>query len=220
MNLIEAPCTELALRGAVQGVTWVATQQSVIASTYLVRCGAPRALLQVCLDSKASTLRAAALRALATVCCTREAVRQIEQVGGVEIMAELLMEHERPEPELSEAVAVVAQITAPWIEDNHTIKGLRENTKSLITSLTRFLQVSDCCQNLLLCAAALSNISCMEPTSVWPLLQCRTVEKLLTAVQRRGPNISVFLKVIIKEGGHVTVRDLKFVFYSRNKFLH
>lgn len=34
----------------------------------------------------------------------------------------------------------------------------------------------------------------MEPSTVWPLLQCHTAEKLLTTVQKRGPKISVFLK--------------------------
>lgn len=58
------------------------------------------------------------------------------QADGVEVLVEILSDSERPEPELSEATAVLAQITAPWIEDNHNVKGLSENAGSLITAIT------------------------------------------------------------------------------------
>jgi hypothetical protein len=59
------------------------------------------------------------------------------QAGGVEIISEILSEEARPEPEVSEAAAVLAQITAPWVEDNHTVHGLSEQLSSLVHSLTR-----------------------------------------------------------------------------------
>jgi len=59
------------------------------------------------------------------------------QAGGVEIISEILCEETRPEPEVSEAAAVLAQITAPWVEDNHTVHGLSEQLSSLVHSLTR-----------------------------------------------------------------------------------
>jgi hypothetical protein len=54
----------------------------------------------------------------------------------------MLSEETRPEPEASEAAAVLAQITAPWVEDNHTVHGLSEQLSSLVHSLTRKSLVS------------------------------------------------------------------------------
>jgi hypothetical protein len=54
----------------------------------------------------------------------------------------MLSEETRPEPEASEAAAVLAQITAPWVEDNHTVHGLSEQLSSLVQSLTRKSLVS------------------------------------------------------------------------------
>jgi hypothetical protein len=49
----------------------------------------------------------------------------------------MLSEETRPEPEVSEAAAVLAHITAPWVDDNHTVHGLSEQLSSLVHSLTR-----------------------------------------------------------------------------------
>jgi hypothetical protein len=49
----------------------------------------------------------------------------------------MIAETARSEPEVSEAAAVLAQITAPWVEDNHTVQGLSEQLPSLVSSLTR-----------------------------------------------------------------------------------
>jgi hypothetical protein len=50
------------------------------------------------------------------------------------------------------------------------------------------------CETLLLSAAALANLTFMEPRTVWPLLEEGTAGKLLQAVKRRGPKVSVFLQ--------------------------
>lgn len=39
--------------------------------------------------------------------------------------------------ELSEAVSVIVQITAPWIEDNHSVVGLSQQLIPLVSSVTR-----------------------------------------------------------------------------------
>lgn len=59
------------------------------------------------------------------------------QAGGVEIIADILADDKRSEAELSEASAVIAQITAPWIQDNHSVNGLSQFLNSLVKSLTR-----------------------------------------------------------------------------------
>lgn len=50
------------------------------------------------------------------------------------------------------------------------------------------------CETLLLSAAALANLTFMEPRTVWPLLEQGTAGKLLQAVKRQGPKVSVFLQ--------------------------
>lgn len=40
------------------------------------------------------------------------------------------------ERELADAVSVLAQITAPWIEDNHVVIKLKEYQDALVSSLT------------------------------------------------------------------------------------
>jgi hypothetical protein len=49
-------------------------------SRLVAHCSGVRALLSICLESRSSSIRTAALRALATVCCVVEAIRQLEQV--------------------------------------------------------------------------------------------------------------------------------------------
>lgn len=117
------------------------------------------------------------------------------QADGIDVLADILSDYNRPEPELSEAVAVLAQITAPWIEDNHKVEGLAENIGTLIKTITHFLEKTKCCQNLLLCAAALANLTYMNLNTVAPLIQHNTLGKLLTALRNRGPKASVFLMV-------------------------
>lgn len=123
------------------------------------------------------------------------------QAGGLEIIADILADESRTEPELSEAAAVLAQITAPWVQDNHSIEGLGGYLSSLVTSLTRkygrrqklnfstvksthrmiigIVKEYKSSETLLLSAAALANLTFMEPRTVWPLLENQTAGILL-----------------------------------------
>lgn len=58
------------------------------------------------------------------------------QAGGVEIISEILADEKRSETEITEAVSVLAQITAPWVEDNHSVLGLTEQLSVLVAALT------------------------------------------------------------------------------------
>lgn len=58
------------------------------------------------------------------------------QARGVEVLADLLSDEKKSEAELSEAASVLAQITAPWIEDNHKVEGLQDFINIFVTSLT------------------------------------------------------------------------------------
>lgn len=54
----------------------------------------------------------------------------------MEILSDILGGKNRSEKELTDAVSVLAQITAPWIEDNHVVNGLTEYLDTIISSLT------------------------------------------------------------------------------------
>ncbi|KAJ9586996.1 hypothetical protein L9F63_019414, partial [Diploptera punctata] len=193
VGVLEEPTSDLALRSAISSLTTLGLEGPHL-SRLVAQCSGIRALLTVCLESQSSSIRTAALRALATICCVVEAIRQLEQAGGVEILSETLAEVTRPEPEISEAAAVLAQITAPWVEDNHSVQGLSEQLPSLVNSLTCLASNTASCETLLLAAAALANLTFMEPRAVWPLLEHCTAGKLLQAVKKKGPKVSVFLQ--------------------------
>uniref|UniRef100_A0A2M3Z258 Protein inscuteable homologue C-terminal domain-containing protein n=1 Tax=Anopheles braziliensis TaxID=58242 RepID=A0A2M3Z258_9DIPT len=168
-----------------------------------------RALLLVCVESKFSSIRALALRALATVCSTTEAIRQLERADGLEILRDIMVmeqrkpsrrhsqyqqpDQERSEPELREAVSVLTQITAPWHGDDHRLEGLKQHVHSIVEAITEIIEKTTCCQTLLLCAACLNNMTRIEPTAVYSLMSQDTVGKLKAATELRGPGASIFL---------------------------
>lgn len=159
---------------------------------------AVRLLLTLCLESKLSTVRTLSLRALATICSTKEAIRQFQQVGGIEILTEILtddMNANRLEPEFREALSLLAQITAPWHGKTHSIIGLKATVEKLVERISDIVTETTCCQTLLLCAACLNNLSRMETTSIYSLMSHGTVLKLKHACQARGPGASIFLFV-------------------------
>lgn len=80
VNAIEEPNSHLSLRGALFGITSLALQCERLSDLF-VRAGGPRALLILCVECKASTIRTMALRTLATICSTATAIRQLEQVS-------------------------------------------------------------------------------------------------------------------------------------------
>lgn len=156
-----------------------------------------RVFLLICLDSKFSSVRALSLRALATVCSSRESIKQFGDAGGVEIVKDILSEDsrsfKRTEPERREAVSLFTQITAPWHGSEHTVAGLKDCAESIVESLTDIVETTICCQTLLLCAASLNNLSYLETTSIYSIMSNETIIKLKEAVEKRGPGVSIFL---------------------------
>lgn len=182
---------------------------------------AVRLLLTLCLESKLSTVRTLALRALATICSTNEAIRQFQQVGGTEILTEILtddMNANRLEPEYREALSLLAQITAPWHGKTHSISGLKANVEKLVERISDIVTETTCCQTLLLCAACLNNLSRMETTSIYSLMSHGTVLKLKHACQARGPGASIFLFVSYKFRFNNFILIIM-AFVNRNKLL-
>nr|XP_040233906.2 uncharacterized protein LOC120956483 [Anopheles coluzzii] len=159
--------------------------------------GTVRVLLLVCVESKLSSVRALALRALATVCSTTETIRQLERADGLEVLRDILAVAEgddgRSEPELREAVSVLTQITAPWHGEDHRLEGLKQYVHGIVEAITEIIVKTSCCQTLLLCTASLNNMTRIEPTAVYSVMSQDTVDKLQQATEQRGPGASIFL---------------------------
>ncbi|KAH8355641.1 hypothetical protein KR200_001561 [Drosophila serrata] len=165
-------------------------------SDAFVQNEAVRTLLVVVLDHKQSSVRALALRALATLCCAPQAINQLGSCGGIEIVRDILQVEsagERGAIERREAVSLLAQITAAWHGPEHRVPGLRDCAESLVAGLAALLQPECCAQTLLLCAAALNNLSRMEATSHYSIMSNEAIFRLIDTLEHQDCGISVFL---------------------------
>ena len=54
----------------------------------------------------------------------------------MEILADILCDEETKEHERKEAAGVLAQITSPWIEENHQLHGLAQHLIPTVKALT------------------------------------------------------------------------------------
>ena len=102
----------------------------------VTKYGGVHLLVQLLINNKFYSVKAVILRSLATVCCVLEAIRQLEEVKGVEVISKILGERDASEVEKAEAAGVLAQVTSPWIEDNDYVLGVTENAFYLVKSLT------------------------------------------------------------------------------------
>lgn len=79
IGILEEPKTELALRTALTVLTNLGMEENQLGKM-VSKCGGIRALLAICLEARGTTVRISALRALSTVCCIGDTIRQFEQV--------------------------------------------------------------------------------------------------------------------------------------------
>ncbi|KAJ6649490.1 hypothetical protein Bhyg_04726 [Pseudolycoriella hygida] len=199
LHRIETTKCDLILRSNLSMISMLSNtefKQFASLNDAFIDSDAVRLLLTICLESKLSTVRTLSLRALATICSTKETIRQFQQIGGIEILTELLTDDANPnrlEPEFREALSLLAQLTAPWHGKTHSIDGLRSCVEKLVERISDILTTTICCQTLLLCAACLNNLSRMETTSIYSLMSHGTVLRLKQACQQRGPGASIFL---------------------------
>ncbi|XP_015380018.1 PREDICTED: protein inscuteable homolog [Diuraphis noxia] len=193
VDILEEPSTDIELVKTMSSINSLGLE-SVHLGSLVTKCNGVRSLLTVCIEAASSVVRSAALRTLAMVCCSSDSIRQFEKAGGVEILSDVLGGKNRSEKELTDAVSVLAQITAPWIEDNHVVNGLSEYLDTIISSLTYLVETTQSSETLLLSSAALANITFMEPNAIWTILNMGTAGSLIEAVRKNGTKSSVFLQ--------------------------
>lgn len=161
----------------------------------LAKTGAVRALLCVCIDGKWRHLHASALRALTVICCIPAAVKSLEQSGGVECISDVLCDSKAKERTRSEAAGLIAQITAPWMENSDCIlKGIRENGCKLIEALTDLAAHTESSEVMLLSSAALANLSFIESAAGEWMTQHQTAQVLVSACKTNTAAKSLFIK--------------------------
>ena len=135
-------------------------------------------------------LKGAVLRALGTICCVEESIDDLQARGGLDILAETLREGE--EKVQMEAAGVMAQITSPWIGDSLNSTKLDEHAYDIVSSLTDLCSQTKSSETLLLCAAALANLSYQSPLFLTAMSQLDSVAPLLTFIYGRvSPSIYI-----------------------------
>ncbi|XP_037871173.1 uncharacterized protein LOC101741429 isoform X1 [Bombyx mori] len=220
VSIIEEPPSDMILKSTLTSIGHLAmlsepTESSLhekcskimksITELPFVDCAVPRALLTAIIETNKSSIKALSLRALATVCVTGDAVKQFEEGGGIEIISDILSDRSNPEPQMREAITVLTQITAPWLRGHYDLTQLHLFLDKIVENITGILSRTDCCQLLLLCTACLVNLvrelevekrdgDRTKSDIVEVMDKHHTVERLLDAVKRRGPYISVFLQ--------------------------
>ncbi|XP_059481014.1 protein inscuteable homolog [Neocloeon triangulifer] len=191
--LEQASPAEIDLRSALASIAALGLEGSHLCKL-IIKCGAVRALLAVCLDASKPNLRIAALRTLAIICGEVDAVRHLDQGGGIEILADILTENQRSEEERAEAASVLTQASTLGVDGSLTIESLPDHLDSLVSSLSQLASETKKGESLLLALAALTNLSFLEPRQcVMLLVQKGVTNKLLNAV-RSGVSTSLFVQ--------------------------
>lgn len=154
-------------------------------------CGIIRILLLICIDSAKMSIRALALRALATICASSEMIQQFMEIGGLDVVTDIITDDKRIdttfEPELREAVSVLTQVTAPW-HHNTNCKNIDDLLKlsidNVVTRLTNLLSTTGCTQTLMLCIACLNNLSRKSTLTFYSLMANQTINRIVQACDK------------------------------------
>ena len=149
-------------------------------------------LVQLCRGSRSREVQLLSLRSISSVCCTVECIRNLERAGGIRMISNLLVSAPSLEVRV-EAAGVLAQITSPWISDNHSVAGLEDHVPALVHHLTALARLRCGEDSFLLVSAALANLTFMEPGSLGAMLVHSTC-KVLIRRQESCPSSSVFAR--------------------------
>ena len=159
----------------------------------ITRVGTIRALVSLATHAGSMEVKLLSLRAISSVCCTIEAVRELEQCRGLATVSNILVSPRTSLTVKVEAAGVLAQITSPWIADNHSIAGLREQVPRLVEQLTKLARVHAGDDTFLLVSAALANLTFMEAAAVVSMQRQHTARALMRVVAD-SPFTSLFAK--------------------------
>jgi hypothetical protein len=131
----------------------------------------------------------AILRALSTVCCVLESVKEFEKRDGLRLIAGALRTSGDKDAEASrrEAAGVLAQVTSPWLEAGPGLEraGLDEHAYDIVSSLTELCRATASSETFLLATAALANLTHLSPLVITAVAQLESLPPILAHLSRR-----------------------------------
>ncbi|GFN84627.1 inscuteable-like protein [Plakobranchus ocellatus] len=159
----------------------------------LAREGGVRTLVDVCRKENVAFTRSKALRALATICCAPECVIELEKESGIELLMDILTDENVIESVQGEAAGVVAQITSPVLDQNQHLCRFAESLQAILKALLRLCERTEGHETFLLSAAAIANITFIDPSACGLLQEMRATQLLIKACMCRKAR-SLFAK--------------------------
>ncbi|KAM7298300.1 hypothetical protein ISCGN_018903 [Ixodes scapularis] len=161
----------------------------------ITRVSGVTALLSIAQDLSLVQLKCAAIRALTIICCHSGAIRQLEQSGGIECIQKTLGDADSTQQEKCEAVGLLAQITAPWVDcSGGTLRRMRDSMDSLVMSLTEMIEGAKSGDVFLLSAAALANLSFLDRLALECIYKHKSIRAVMAAARQRDLAGSIFAK--------------------------
>lgn len=161
--------------------------------TIITKVGTVQSLMGLSISSRSIEIRHLSLRAISSICCTIESIRAFEDCKGLNSITEILVNKDTNIAVKVEAAGVLAQITSPWIMDNHHISGLKEHVTKIVDQLTRLARLKVGDDTFLLVSAALANLTFMESQAVLSM-KVHSTAKVLMEIVQESPFTSVFAK--------------------------
>ena len=193
IGMLENSLTDGPVVDAVNTIINLSNEHSSQMYNIITKVGAIRSLISLAISTSNTEVALLSLRALSSVCCTLESVRELEQCRGIETITDILVNPRTSLTVKVEAAGVLAQITSPWISDNHSIAGLKEQVPHIVEQLTKLARINAGDDTFLLVSAALANLTFMEAGAVTAMQQYGTARALMKVVNE-SPFTSLFAK--------------------------
>ena len=193
ISMLDTNLQESLVVDAINTIINLGNEHSSQIYNIITKVGAIRSLISLAISSHNMEVKLLSLRAISSVCCTIEAVRELEQCHGIQTISDILVSTRTSLSVKVEAAGVLAQITSPWIADNHNIAGLREQVPHIVQQLTKLTMIKAGDDTFLLVSAALANLTFMESQAVVAMQKHNTAKALMKVVNE-SPFTSLFAK--------------------------
>jgi len=193
IGILENPKSDGSVVDAINMIINLGNEHSSQIYSIITKVGAIRSLISLAISSPSMEVKLLSLRAISSICCTIESVRELEQCKGIETISDILVNYKTSLTVKVEAAGVLAQITSPWISDNHSIAGLKEQVPTIVDHLTRLARIQAGDDTFLLVSAALANLTFMESQAVISM-QTHGTAKALMKVVNESPFTSLFAR--------------------------
>lgn len=191
VGMIQDSASELNVKFAVVTVHCLA-QDSVWLRRLIIQEDTLGALFAICRISKFTiqSIPVTALQVISTLCTETEGRAELEKVGGVGALGEMLASPITNECVKREAASVLAEITSPSENNFHRMLCFIEHMEDLLRSLTALCDQTSSPTVFLVAASAIANITFMDPMSYDYLMEFETATVLIQGyLKGKAPSI-------------------------------